>query len=36
MSMHDKVLEERKVLTRDLGGSARTLEMANAIVDALD
>jgi len=29
------VLEERKALTRDLGGSARTIEMAQAIVAAL-
>jgi isocitrate dehydrogenase (NAD+) len=29
------VLQERKALTRDLGGSARTIEMAQAIVAAL-
>ena len=29
------VLKERKALTRDLGGSARTIEMAQAIVAAL-
>ena len=31
----DTVLRERRVLTRDLGGSARTIEMAGAITDAL-
>jgi isocitrate dehydrogenase (NAD+) len=30
-----QVLQERKALTRDLGGSARTIEMAQAIVAAL-
>ncbi|MGH7856369.1 MAG: isocitrate/isopropylmalate dehydrogenase family protein [Candidatus Binatia bacterium] len=30
-----RVLQDRKVVTRDLGGSARTVEMAQAIVDAM-
>lgn len=32
----DRVLREKRALTRDLGGSARTLEMAAAISSALD
>lgn len=31
-----RVLSERKTVTRDLGGSARTIEMAKAIASALD
>ena len=31
-----RVLEERKRVTRDLGGSARTIDMAKAIAEALD
>lgn len=31
-----RVLAERKTLTRDLGGTARTVEMANAIIAALE
>jgi isocitrate dehydrogenase (NAD+) len=31
-----RVLEERRVLTRDLGGSARTIEVAREIARALD
>jgi isocitrate/isopropylmalate dehydrogenase len=31
----DTVLGERRALTRDLGGTARTIEMAGAIADAL-
>ena len=30
-----RVLEDRRVVTPDLGGTARTLEMARAIIDAL-
>jgi isocitrate dehydrogenase (NAD+) len=30
-----RVLKEKKRVTRDLGGSARTLDMAKAIVEAL-
>lgn len=31
----DRVLSERRALTRDLGGNARTLEMARALIDAM-